>query len=170
MGFHLYIMRHAKSDWSGQNTSDFDRPINNRGQENAKLIGQWMMENDHLPEKIMSSPAFRARQTTDLVIEELGSHQVKVDYDNDLYLASIDILMECVQLYKNDVNSLMLVAHNPGLEQLVNELLIRSGNIAARGKTMTTANLAIFEYKDSHFDPEKDKGELIAFIKPKELD
>ena len=53
MTFHLYIMRHAKSDWSDLDTIDFDRPINKRGRKNAKQIGQWMLSNDRLPEKII---------------------------------------------------------------------------------------------------------------------
>jgi len=169
MSFYLYLMRHAKSDWSGPGTSDYDRPINRRGQRNAERVGAWMAENNFLPEKIVSSPAVRARQTIEIVSKQLGHTQVKIDFDQDLYLASIDTLIESVQLYKNDVNSLMLVAHNPGLDYLVNDILSRSINTNSGHIVMTTANLAIIEYKDSHFDLEKDKGNLIEFIQPKKL-
>lgn len=162
-------MRHAKSDWSGLGTSDYDRPINHRGEKNAKRIGAWMAENNFLPEKIVSSPAIRARQTIEIVSEQFGPSQVKIDLDEDLYLASLGTLIEAVQLYKNDVSSLMLVAHNPGMDYLVNDLLSRSINTISGHIVMTTANLAIFEYKDSHFDPEKDKGNLIEFVQPKKL-
>ncbi len=169
MSFYLYLMRHAKSDWSGLGTSDYDRPINHRGEKNAKRIGAWMAENNFLPEKIVSSPAIRARQTIEIVSEQFGHSQVKIDLDEDLYLASLGTLIEAVQLYKNDVSSLMLVAHNPGMDYLVNDLLSRSINTISGHIVMTTANLAIFEYKDSHFDPEKDKGNLIEFVQPKKL-
>ncbi|MFT5396585.1 MAG: phosphohistidine phosphatase [Gammaproteobacteria bacterium] len=169
MSFYLYLMRHAKSDWSGPGTADYDRPINHRGQKSAKRIGVWMADNNFLPEKIVSSPAVRARQTIEIVSEQLGHSQVKVELDKDLYLASMDALIESVQLYKNDVNSLMLVAHNPGLDYLVNDLLSRTINKNSGNIVMTTANLAIFEYKDSHFDPEKDNGTLVEFIQPKRL-
>ncbi len=169
MSFYLYLMRHAKSDWSGLGTSDYDRPINHRGEKNAKRIGAWMAENNFLPEKIVSSPAIRARQTIEIVSEQFGPSQVKIDLDEDLYLASLGTLIEAVQLYKNDVSSLMLVAHNPGMDYLVNDLLSRSINTISGHIVMTTANLAIFEYKDSHFDPEKDKGNLIEFVQPKKL-
>ena len=56
-------MRHAKSDWSGPQISDFDRPINKRGTRNAIRIGGWMNENNHIPQKIISSPALRAKET-----------------------------------------------------------------------------------------------------------
>lgn len=167
MAFQLYIMRHAKSDWSDPGTSDFERPINHRGRKNASRIGRWMVDNKRLPDKIISSPARRARQTTELVtaqLKEFGPE--KILYDKDLYLASLDTLIESIEIYKKDLNSLMLVAHNPGLEQLVNYL---SSTSALNEKAMTTANLVIFEYPDSDFDPARDKGELVEFIKPKEL-
>ncbi len=169
MSFYLYLMRHAKSEWSGPGTSDYDRPINHRGQKNAKQVGLWMAANNFLPEKIVSSPANRARQTIELVCEQLNHSQVKIDFDEDLYLASLDTLIESVQLYKNDINSLMLVAHNPGLDYLVNELLSKSKSADSRHIVMTTANLAIFEYEDNQFDLEMDKGKLIEFIQPKKL-
>ncbi len=165
MGFHLYIMRHAKSDWSGHGISDFDRPINQRGHKNAKRIGRWMLDNDRIPEKIVSSSAVRAKQTTELVTAKLKLAPGVVLYDKDLYLAGLDTLLECIQLYKNDCKSLMLVAHNPGMEQLVNYLI----NTKVQKVSMTTANLAIIEFSKNDFDPEIDKGELIALIKPKEL-
>ena len=170
MGFYLYIMRHAKYDWSGPDTADFDRPINQRGRKNAKRIGRWMLENGHVPEKVISSPAMRARETSHLVTKQLKSASITLMYDKDLYLASFDTLIECVQLYKSDCNSLMLVAHNPGLEQLLNYLLRKSRVGASKSLAMTTANLAIFEYSDDSFNPEIDKNELLEFVKPKELD
>lgn len=171
MSFYLYIMRHAKSDWSGPGTSDFDRPISKRGQKNAKRIGQWMADNNRIPQQIISSPALRARQTTELVTTQLSRVSPEIIlYEKDLYLSSPDTLIECIQSYKNDLKSLMLVAHNPGLEQLVHYLSSKSVKADAKGKTMTTANLVIFEYPDINFDPEVDKGELIEFVKPKGLD
>jgi phosphohistidine phosphatase len=168
MTFHLYIMRHAKSDWVDPGISDFNRPINKRGKKSAIRVGQWMTENNRLPQQIISSAAIRAKQTTELVAEQLTHiSSEKIIYEKDLYLADPYTLLEFIQLYKNDLSSLMLVAHNPGLEQLIHFLSIES---EVEYTSMTTANLVIFEYPDSHFDPESDKGKLIEFIKPKELD
>ena len=125
-----------------------------------------MVDNDYLPEKIVSSPALRARQTTELLIQQINNGSLeKVQFDKDLYLASEGALIECIQLYKSDLNSLMLIGHNPGMEQLVNDLL----NINGAMISMTTANLAIIEFSKIDFDPEVNKGELIELIKPKEL-
>jgi phosphohistidine phosphatase len=161
-------MRHAKSDWADAGKSDFDRPINKRGEKSAIRIGQWMVENDRLPQKIISSAAIRAKQTTELVVKQFNSKGPdELIYEKDLYLADPNTLLEFIQLNKNDVSSLMIVAHNPGLEQLIH-FLSRESDIQHKG--MSTANLAIFEYPDNNFEPEADKGKLIEFIRPKELD
>ncbi len=171
MTFALYIMRHAKSDWSSGAGSDFDRPLNKRGRKNAKRVGQWMREKGHVPDRVVSSSATRARETTELVVEELKQKKPKqVLYEDSLYLADQDKLIEFIQIYKEDLNSLMLVAHNPGMEHLIYHLSSQKIKADLNGKTLTTANLVIFEYPDANFDPLTDKGELIAFIKPKELD
>jgi len=156
-------MRHAKSDWSGADTRDFDRLINARGEKNALGIGQWMADNDKIPQHIISSSAVRAKQTTVLMLEAFTDcAPEKVSYREDLYLAGLDTLLECIQKYKKGVNSLMIVAHNPGLEELVHYLSTQSAKL----KSMTTANLAIFEYPDSEFDVYRDKGKLVEFIRP----
>jgi phosphohistidine phosphatase len=166
MSFHLYIMRHAKSDWE-TGTSDFDRPINQRGNNSAIRIGQWMSENNYIPEKIISSSAVRAKQTIELLVDQIEEKDKKeISYEKDLYLASLDTLLENITLYKSNVNSLMLVAHNPGLEELVYFL---DGDSGSQYISMTTANLVIYEYADNQFDVETDKGKRIEFIKPKEL-
>lgn len=168
MTFHLYIMRHAKSDWAVPGKSDFDRPINERGNKNAIRIGQWMSKNNCMPEKIISSPAVRAKQTIELVVDQIkGISNTKISYEEDLYLASLNTLLENINVYKDDVSSLMIVAHNPGLEDLVHYL---SNTAESDYKSMTTANLVIYEYSNNQFDAELDKGQLIHFIKPKELD
>jgi len=166
MSFYLYIMRHAKSDWE-TGTSDFERPINTRGNKSAIRIGRWMFENNHIPEKIISSPALRAKQTIELVIDQIAEKDKKeISYEEDLYLASLDSLLENITLYKGSVNSLMLVAHNPGLEELVYFL---DGDSGSQYKSMTTANLVIYKYADNQFDVETKKGKLIEFIRPKQL-
>jgi len=131
-------------------------------------MGLWLEENDHSPQKVISSSAVRAKQTAELVVEKLSAlSEENVLYEKDLYLAAPDSLIEFIQLYKSDVSSLMVVAHNPGLEQLIHFLLNESG---AKYRSMTTANIAILEYPDNTFDPAIDKGTLVEFIKPKELD
>jgi phosphohistidine phosphatase len=160
-------MRHAKSDWSGPQISDFDRPINKRGTRNAIRIGGWMNENNHTPQKIISSPALRAKETIELVAEQISKFNLEdLTYEDELYLAGFTQLIEFINTYKDKVKSLMLVGHNPGIENLVNYLCDRSGD---KETIVTTANLFIFKFSSDSFNTAVDIIELVEAIKPKEL-
>jgi len=167
MNLYLYIMRHAKSDWSGPQISDFDRPINKRGTRNAIRIGGWMNENNHTPQKIISSPALRAKETIELVAEQISKFNLEdLTYEDELYLAGFTQLIEFINTYKDKVQSLMLVGHNPGIENLVNYLCDRSGD---KETIVTTANLFIFKFSSDSFNTAVDIIELVEAIKPREL-
>lgn len=167
MNLYLYIMRHAKSDWSGPQISDFDRPINKRGTRNAIRIGGWMNENNHIPQKIISSPALRAKETIELVAEQISKFNLEdLTYEDELYLAGFTQLIEFINTYKDKVKSLMLVGHNPGIENLVNYLCDRSGD---KETIVTTANLFIFKFSSDSFNTAVDIIELVEAIKPREL-
>ncbi len=167
MSSYLYIMRHAKSDWSGPQTPDFERPINGRGRRNSVRIGQWMSDNNYIPQKIISSPATRAKETIELVIEQITKfNHDDLIFQDDLYLAQFTQLIEIINTYQNDAQSLMLIGHNPGIENLVNYLCSQSDNPET---AVTTANLFIFEYAENHFNPATDSCKLIEAIKPREL-
>ena len=167
MNLYLYIMRHAKSDWSGPQTSDFERPINKRGTRNAIRIGGWMNENNHIPQKIISSPALRAKETIELVTEQISKFNLEdLTYEDELYLAGFTQLIEFINTYKDKVQSLMLVGHNPGIENLVNYLCDKSGD---KETIVTTANLFIFKFSSDSFNTAVDTIELVEVIKPREL-
>ena len=167
MNLYLYIMRHAKSDWSGPQISDFERPINKRGTKNAMRIGQWMNENNHIPQKIISSPALRAKETIELVTEQISKFNLEdLTYEDELSLAGFTQLIEFINTYKDKVQSLMLVGHNPGIENLVNYLCDKSGD---KETIVTTANLFIFKFSSDSFNTAVDTIELVEAIKPREL-
>ena len=167
MNLYLYIMRHAKSDWSGPQISDFERPINRRGTRNAIRIGQWMNENNYIPQKIISSPALRTKETIELVTEQISKFNLEdLTYEDELYLAGFTQLIEFINTYKDKVQSLMLVGHNPGIENLVNYLCDRSGD---KETIVTTANLFIFKFSSDSFNTAVDIIELVEAIKPREL-
>ena len=167
MNLYLYIMRHAKSDWSGPQISDFERPINKRGTKNAMRIGEWMNENNHIPQKIISSPALRAKETIELVTEQISKFNLEdLTYEDELYLAGFTQLIEFINTYKDKVQSLMLVGHNPGIENLVNYLCDKSGD---KETIVTTANLFIFKFSSDSFNTAVDTIELVEAIKPREL-
>lgn len=169
MSFNLYIMRHAKSDWS-TGEPDIERPLNRRGRKNAARMGHWLVNNKHVPEQVLCSSAVRARQTLELVLE---SYPVFSDeniiHDSDLYLADVDTLLAKILLYRHAANSLLLVGHNPGLDHLVDTLSNSGLPRNAEGKLMTTAALALFEYRDANFNPGMDTPFTMKLIRPREL-
>jgi phosphohistidine phosphatase len=169
MSFTLFLMRHAKSDWSGSDLSDFDRPINARGQKNSHRVGRWLNESNNIPQHIVSSTALRAKQTTELMVGALSSKPENILYNDILYLASVDTLLDYIHRYKTGLKSLMLVAHNPGLEDLVTYLLAKSASTNNSISSMATANVAIFEYANRKFDIYHDKAKLIDFIRPSDI-
>lgn len=114
-------MRHAKSDWS-QDLEDFDRPLNGRGQKTAPAMGRWMSRQGYMPDRIYCSAACRARETVLGLIEPLQYPQQKILWMKELYLVSAAEMLNMIENWFTEVQSLMIVAHNPGLENLVAEL------------------------------------------------
>jgi phosphohistidine phosphatase len=130
-------------------------------------IGQWMNENNHIPQKIISSPALRAKETIELVTEQISKFNLEdLTYEDELYLAGFTQLIEFINTYKDKVQSLMLVGHNPGIENLVNYLCDKSGD---KETIVTTANLFIFKFSSDSFNTAVDTIELVEVIKPREL-
>ncbi len=119
----LTILRHAKSSWSDAGLSDFDRPLNRRGERDAPRIGERMAESGLRPALILSSPAERALTTAKIVAAKLNYPREFLEKERALYHASLDTLLDIIAAQEDRVNNLMLVGHNPGMTQLANHLL-----------------------------------------------
>lgn len=134
----LLILRHAKSSWKNELLSDHDRPLKERGKRDAAKIGCLIREKDLEPELIISSTAKRARKTAELVAEACG-YQGKLIMASSFYHgdpnAYIKLLRHLKQDHGHDYQRVMVVGHNPGLEELLN---ILSGAL----EWMPTATLA----------------------------
>jgi phosphohistidine phosphatase len=116
----LILLRHAKSDWSG-NELDIDRPLAARGRRQAPESGRWLAVNVDGIDLAVVSPAQRARSTWELVAAEIGdSPQIRID--DRVYAASDRELLAVVRELPDDVATVVLVGHNPGLEELAWEL------------------------------------------------
>ena len=117
----LLLLRHAKSSWDEPGISDHDRPLNNRGRRNAPTMGGVIMSEGIVPDLIVSSTATRTRETVDLVSVEFDA-DVQVVFDEALYHAAPGTLMARIRTTPDQVGTLMLVGHNPGMEELVHQL------------------------------------------------
>lgn len=136
----LVLLRHAKSDWSGDDP-DMARPLAARGRRQAPDAGRWLDDHVHDIDLVLVSPAQRARSTWDLASAELGAPP-QSRLDDRLYGASADELLAVVRGLSDEVGTVVLVGHNPGLEDLVLRL---TGEETA----MPTSAVAVIDVPDS---------------------
>jgi len=165
----LYLMRHAKSDWHSTSQTDFDRPLNNRGSEDAVRMGQWLATQTLKPQVLLASPAQRARQTVLVVAELLGIKDDEVTFLPEFYLASQSTLVDILRTVTDSTESVLLVAHNPGLDELVKWLDCETPPLSESGKLMTTAAVAMFQLPGSWGKLNPGEAKLQQLQRPREL-
>lgn len=118
----LTLIRHAKSSWDEPSLKDFDRPLNARGQSDAPLMGKILKQRLPPIDLMLSSPALRAHTTARILAEKLGYPESDIRMDKSLYGASRQALLKCITAVDSRYRHVVLVAHNPGLEDLGNFL------------------------------------------------
>ncbi len=118
----MLVLRHAKSSWDDSSVSDRERPLNARGRRDAPRIGDLIRDEAVIPELILTSDALRAH-TTALAVAEAAEYTGDIRVDPMLYLAGPDdILAVLKSLPDGDAATVMIVGHNPGLEDLIERL------------------------------------------------
>ena len=169
----LSLLRHAKSSWDDPVERDFDRPLNGRGHRAARRMGEWLKDNPQLFDAVIASPALRIKQTIEGVEAGLGA-KLKPVFDKRIYMASAASLFELIQETPDEVGHLLLIGHNPGLEDLL--LLATEGDKSTlRGEAelkYPTATFATIELPASSWAKAEERiaGRLQAFIRPRDLD
>ncbi len=114
----LLILRHAKSSWADSSITDWQRPLNERGLRDAPRAGEWLRAHARIPDLIITSDAVRARTTAELVAKTAGyAHDISVE--PLLYLAKPEDVIALLTNVKEPATSVLIVGHNPGLEDLV---------------------------------------------------
>jgi len=114
----LIVMRHAKSSWDSEASSDHARPLNERGRTEAPRVAELLVEREWQPEYVLSSDATRTRETF-ARMQEVWTDEVPVEFLRALYLAGYHGLMAASGLIPEDASTVMLLGHNPGLEEVV---------------------------------------------------
>jgi phosphohistidine phosphatase len=117
----LLILRHAKSSWADSSISDWQRPLNERGRRDAPRAGQWLRERSLVPDVIITSDAVRARTTAEAVAEAAGYSQ-EIIVEPSLYHAKPADLLAVLRGVRSEARTVLVVGHNPGLEELVQQL------------------------------------------------
>ena len=119
----LYLMRHAKSSWNFDELSDRERPLNDRGRDDAPRMGQALAKRQITPAIIVSSPAVRALSTAVLVAREVQYPHDKIRVEPTLYEADLDTVLAVIRALPNEANSALLTGHNPTFTDVANHLL-----------------------------------------------
>lgn len=143
----LSILRHAKSSWDDAGLPDFERPLAPRGRKAAPLMGRHMRELGIAPDLVLCSPALRTRETASLTLNELGEHRPPVTYDETIYEATADALMAALRPLPATIGHVLMIGHNPGLQDLILELTAGrlEGPHAAIAAKLPTAALVVLE-------------------------
>lgn len=118
----LWLIRHAKSDWHSGAASDFERPLNQRGQRDGPRMAAWLAEQDHPASWIWSSDAVRALATARFVADGFAAAGAHVVEEHGLYGAAPETIVDVIRATPADVESVAVVAHNPGMTEALNLL------------------------------------------------
>jgi phosphohistidine phosphatase len=165
----LYLLRHAKSSWVDQTLPDEDRPLAPRGRRDAKRIAQYLVSLGIEPELVLCSSALRTRETLELLRPALGS-TATVSLEAGLYAASSDVLLERIRAVPEAVGAVMLIGHNPGLQQLAVVLASEGAELAQLEAKFPTAALATLTVQTTPWSRlSRADALLAAYVVPKLL-
>jgi len=118
---NLFLIRHAKSSWEDMSLKDFDRPLNPRGDRDAKDMANRLKDKGIIFDKILSSPANRAKTTAKYFLDVLEIDESKFELVADIYDAYENNIIKLIQNTSNSVNKLAIFGHNPTFTILANK-------------------------------------------------
>lgn len=163
----LLLMRHAKSDWNDHSLDDLHRPLNKRGRHDAPIMGKFIRDTVGSPDQIICSNATRAKETAELVAESSNYKQDLV-VEPALYNSNDNQYIESICMVTEEVRNLLIVGHNPTIEQLISSL--SSGRPNEVSLRVPTASVACFIVEDRDWNNiELGLCELKWFVNPKML-
>jgi phosphohistidine phosphatase len=166
----LTVLRHAKSSWDAPNLNDFDRPLNDRGWKVARRMGKELAHRHMQFDLVLASMAARVRETLDGLREEFPL-EVPIRFDPSIYHATEDALLALLRALPDDVQSPLLVGHNPGLQQLILGLTVGSHERHRVADKLPTAGLAVIELPiDRWTELNAGCGRIVELIFSKDLD
>ena len=159
----LLILRHAKSSWDDPSQKDYDRPLNARGLKTAPLMGRLAVDKKLIPQTILTSPAQRAVQTTEL-FTKATKIKIKIQIIDSFYPGNPSEHIKVLSLQDNQHDKIMIVGHNPGLELLLEHL-------TNKPEPLPTCSLAVVHVPVKHWQDliSQSTGKLVTVFRPKEI-
>lgn len=165
----LGLLRHAKSDWDDLGLRDFDRGLNDRGRRGAALMGNHIREHGVKWEQVVASPAERVKRTL-----EAARIDGNVVWQDKVYLASSATLLDVLSKVQGDPFSVLLSGHNPGLQELIFDLVPPEEENAlfdAAATKYPTATYAVLELGIGDWSELRPNcGRLVHLARPRDLD
>ncbi|PKB25083.1 phosphohistidine phosphatase [Novosphingobium kunmingense] len=169
----LGLFRHAKSDWADPRARDFDRPLNKRGRTGAAIMGRHIRDHGVAWDHVISSPAVRCTETVEIAAEAAG-RPLAVNWDRRIYLASSATLADLLREQDEGFSATLMVGHNPGLEDLIFDLVPDDGSSPLRDVVevkFPTAAYAVLELDiDRWADLADNCARLVHLTRPRDLD
>ncbi len=164
----LLLLRHGKSDWS-RDIEDFHRPLKERGNRDAERIGVWLHHQGLRPDHWISSPAERARGTAQHCAGAMEQDARNIHYEDRVYEAGLSPLLDVVRSAPASAKRVILVGHNPGLEDLLIHLTADRVPTPDDGKLLPTATLARLTMPKDWKHLEAGCAHLLSITRPREL-
>ncbi|MDN5869631.1 MAG: phosphohistidine phosphatase SixA [Nitrococcus sp.] len=166
MSRELLVFRHGKSDWGGNVAGDFDRPLAKRGRKAVERMGRWLHEQKLLPDRILCSPANRAKQTARCLCREMSIPVETVSWREAIYEADVGTLLEMLAECDPNEARVMIVGHNPGLENLVAHLAGQAIPAESQARAFPTAALAHLAMPEDWTRLERACARLLVVVRP----
>ena len=158
----LTLLRHAKSSWDNAKLKDQQRPLNDRGERDAPLMGKRLYARGARPTLIITSPAVRARRTAQIIAREIGYPLEFLQREDDLYLATPAEIIAVLGRQDDSFRDIIVCGHNPGLTDLTNQLTdAQIDNVPTTGVVIIGVELG------SWSDLDGARGELVVFDYPR---
>lgn len=167
----LALFRHAKSSWTSSARDDFDRPLAPRGRKAAPRMGKFIASEGLVPDVVLCSSAARAKETLQLALAEWTDHPPEVRYEDGLYHAGPDAMLDALRALPGEYGHAMLIGHNPGMHALALDLVGQAGgdSLNALAGKYPTAALIVLDFDGGWQDVAPARGTLRLFMKPKAL-
>lgn len=169
----LGLFRHAKSDWGDPRARDFDRDLNDRGRAGAAAMGRHIRDYGARWDRIVASPAVRVAETLEIASEAAG-RALPITWDRRVYLASSATLIDVLREQPDDAASVLMAGHNPGLEDVIFDLVPADGSSPLRDAVeakFPTAAFAVLELPiDRWADIAGSAAKLVHLTRPRDLD
>lgn len=165
----LYLLRHAKSSWDDPTLADQDRPLAPRGRKASKRIAKHVRDARIRPDLVVCSSSARTQATLERIRPELGE-KVRIAMDEAVYMASPPELVERLRRVPDSVGSVMLIGHNPGLQQLALALAAEGADLDRLREKFPTGALATIDLGIEDWDEVgAPVGVLTGYVVPREL-